>query len=118
MFEQSLVLSATVGVLAVAGCLSPEGGRAPERPLAPPESPDDEACGPQPFADCRWMFGVCRSAVLRCAPAVGWRCEPAGIPVYEAGRETLCDGLDNDCDGGEAPPCRLGTGEGPRREEA
>ncbi|MDY0058837.1 MAG: MopE-related protein [Myxococcota bacterium] len=55
-------------------------------------------CGPQAFADCDWTLGVCTSALPRCEPGRGWVCEPLPPAPFER-VETLCDGLDNDCDG-------------------
>ncbi len=51
----------------------------------------------QPRADLH--VGVCEGMVKVCAGADGWvEPEYRAIPDYEA-EETLCDGLDNDCDG-------------------
>ncbi len=54
--------------------------------------------------------GVCAGSVKTCGGFVGWIDHYAGIATYEAD-ETLCDGLDNDCDGtadnGLTPPLTL-----------
>lgn len=54
---------------------------------------DEEAFEPINFCDTR---GVCADDQLRCAGAAGWICRHGDN--YEA-TETLCDSLDNDCDG-------------------
>jgi len=42
--------------------------------------------------------GVCIGTNPTCRGADGWRCEYTS-PAWEAGDETRCDALDNDCDG-------------------
>jgi hypothetical protein len=42
--------------------------------------------------------GVCAEVKQACAGRGGWTCEHTS-PALERDRETLCDGLDNDCDG-------------------
>ncbi len=55
----------------------------------------DDALTP-PAGTCP-SLGVCADLAPRCDGAAGWTCDfPA---TYEAGGETSCDGLDNDCDG-------------------
>jgi len=79
---------------------TPDEGPPPDQgegDLGPPA--DLGACGAQPFVDCSWARGVCRTAVARCVPGRGWVCEPGAPVPFEPGGETLCDGLDNDCDG-------------------
>jgi len=48
-------------------------------------------------------LGVCaahRDAIVATCTAAGtWDCNYAAVPGYEAGVETSCDDLDNDCDG-------------------
>jgi hypothetical protein len=51
--------------------------------------------------------GVCAEVNVLCGGSSGWTCEYTS-PVYESGGETLCDELDNDCDGfvdEELPGC-------------
>jgi hypothetical protein len=63
------------------------------------------ACGDGPGGSTRYperTFPVCRAPAPGAAP--DWVCNyPADVeldaPNQPAGRETLCDGLDNDCDG-------------------
>ncbi len=47
---------------------------------------------------CPLSAGVCQGAVRRCLGPAGWSGCDYG-PDFEAGAETRCDGLDNDCDG-------------------
>ena len=42
--------------------------------------------------------GVCAEVRQTCAGKSGWTCEYTS-PAIEKNKETLCDGLDNDCDG-------------------
>jgi hypothetical protein len=42
--------------------------------------------------------GVCAQVKQTCAGKSGWTCEYTS-PALERDKETLCDGLDNDCDG-------------------
>lgn len=42
--------------------------------------------------------GVCAEVKQTCAGKSGWKCEYTS-PALEKDKETLCDGLDNDCDG-------------------
>jgi hypothetical protein len=42
--------------------------------------------------------GVCANHNVRCAGRTGWTCEYTSL-AREMGEETICDGLDNDCDG-------------------
>ncbi|NOY92805.1 MAG: hypothetical protein GXP55_16570 [Deltaproteobacteria bacterium] len=50
---------------------------------------------------CALTDGVCSGSVKTCGGAAGWLdCDATSYGAsYEAGTETLCDGLDNDCDG-------------------
>ncbi len=74
---------------------------------------------------CAKTKGICQGALQRCGGSQGWLpCTAQDYDqhnsVYET-EETLCDGLDNDCDGqtdegcqckdGETQPCGLDTGE-------
>jgi hypothetical protein len=47
--------------------------------------------------------GVCGEnvgdIVATCNEEGEWSCDYGAVPLYEAGRETRCDGKDNDCDG-------------------
>ncbi len=52
--------------------------------------------------------GVCAGAAVICNPAVGWECD---LPSTYESVETLCDGLDNDCDGqADEPFLAMGLG--------
>ena len=55
----------------------------------------DEGLTP-PSGGCELSVGVCQDAHPVCQGAPGWACDYGAS--YEAG-ETLCDELDNDCDG-------------------
>ncbi|MFT7583533.1 MAG: hypothetical protein ACI9MR_005220, partial [Myxococcota bacterium] len=65
---------------------------------------------------CEKQDGVCAGLGARCEGAGGWVCDDADYTAHNGGyeaQETLCDGVDNDCDGstdeGEhmpnQPPC-------------
>ncbi len=46
------------------------------------------------------LVGVCTADnVVATCPAGKWICEYAAVGGYEAGKELVCDGKDNDCDG-------------------
>jgi hypothetical protein len=47
---------------------------------------------------CPLTQGVCQGATRDCLGAAGWSACDYG-PGYQSPTETLCDGLDNDCDG-------------------
>ena len=52
-------------------------------------------------SDCR-RLGVCDGAegvIALCQGVQAWACYYQDVPGYEAGVETSCDDLDNDCDG-------------------
>ena len=52
--------------------------------------------------------GVCAGGTVICNPAVGWECD---LPSTYESVETLCDGLDNDCDGqADEPFLAMGLG--------
>lgn len=60
--------------------------------------------------------GVCAGTSATCGGAQGWVCNYAS-PLYEGDVETLCDGVDNNCDGRVDEPfplvngaCSVGTG--------
>jgi hypothetical protein len=68
---------------------------------------------------CSKQQGVCRGALQRCAGEKGWiDCSEDDYkkhhPAYET-QETLCDALDNDCDGKTDPMERCGCQEGAAR---
>ncbi len=68
---------------------------------------DEGLVGVTGQAECA-LPGVCgavESVVATCSFGA-WSCDYAMVPDYEAGQETRCDGLDNDCDG--APDDGLG----------
>ncbi|MBI5610289.1 MAG: hypothetical protein HY902_15535 [Deltaproteobacteria bacterium] len=44
------------------------------------------------------MLGVCAGKASAACASGAWKCDTAGVAKYEAS-ETLCDALDNDCDG-------------------
>ena len=62
---------------------------------APPPAP----CPLPPPADCSRAVGVCAGAVPRCDAELGWVCRPEPPVPFQPLGETLCDVLDNDCDG-------------------
>ncbi len=83
------------------------GGDAAEAGAADVTTDTRVDCPPQPFPDCSWAEGVCASAIPRCHDGGRWVCVP-GVPVpHEPEGETLCDGLDNDCDGETDEPEQL-----------
>ncbi|MCC6624235.1 MAG: putative metal-binding motif-containing protein [Deltaproteobacteria bacterium] len=51
-----------------------------------------------------------------CLPAGGWSCNYANVPGYQANAETLCDGKDNDCDGGTDEDITLVDAQGATRK--
>jgi hypothetical protein len=59
-----------------------------------------------PDGICSLSEGVCVDALPACAGIHGWRCDYG--PAYEE-TETLCDGLDNDCDGNADESYPLGA---------
>jgi len=65
--------------------------------------------------DCPCLkVGVCSPQLVGASCVQGnWVCNYDRIPTYEAGVETLCDNLDNDCDGltdeGITRPCYSGN---------
>src|SRR5690606_7146553 len=68
---------------------------------------DEELVAPS----CDRTEGVCAGAVARCDGAAGFVCDAAQYgDDYEAD-ETLCDGLDNDCDGTTDEGCTCEDGD-------
>ncbi len=53
-------------------------------------------------ASCAEQRGVCAGRVPSCGGAAGWGCE---FPEDYQSTETICDGLDNDCDGTRDEGC-------------
>jgi hypothetical protein len=50
-------------------------------------------------SDCR-LVGACNPNNVGAACVAGlWQCDYSSVPGYTGGTETLCDGVDNDCDG-------------------
>ncbi|MEM9069116.1 MAG: MopE-related protein [Myxococcota bacterium] len=69
---------------------------------------DDELTGPS----CDLTEGVCAGAVARCGGEDGFvTCEAADYGATYESDETLCDGLDNDCDGTTDEGCMCIDGE-------
>jgi len=52
---------------------------------------------------CELQDGVCAGVAATCGGAEGWVCDYG--PNYQADDETLCDDLDNDCDGETDEDC-------------
>ncbi len=78
---------------------------------------DEDLTGPS----CALTDGVCAGAMARCGGADGFlTCDATDYGADYEASETLCDGLDNDCDGdtdedctcteGDTQPCGLDTG--------
>jgi hypothetical protein len=62
----------------------------------------DEDSATESPAPCGLTLGVCAGAEPECAGVEGWVCDAATYTAYDAAyesQETLCDDLDNDCDG-------------------
>ena len=56
---------------------------------------DDNLTAP----DNSLQSGVCSGSTRTCSGVGGWVDDYSGIATYEAGTETICDTLDNNCDG-------------------
>ena len=73
----------------------------------------DEQLVPAPPGTCPPNRGVCRGLEPVCLGEAGWSC-PVERAGYEPNGETLCDGLDNDCDGpideSISQPCGIDVG--------
>ena len=57
---------------------------------------DEELLPPKSFC---MEEGVCLGLIPQCTGGSGWSCNYEQLTGYEADTETLCDGLDNNCDG-------------------
>ncbi|MGF1466758.1 MAG: MopE-related protein [Sandaracinaceae bacterium] len=82
---------------------------------------DDDLTPPAPstVTSCMEQRGVCGGRIPDCRGAMGWQCD---LPDTYQMDETLCDGLDNDCDGTDDEGClgavgttdiRIDTGDSP-----